>query len=118
MRSSVVRSRLSRSVRCPAVRSVDDPADRDRRTGQSRPTTSTRSWLGLWGWGRSLHHHTGLCAGWASTATSDRSRGDDPVVAGDGFFDELVEDPGGQPFGAPAAQGGLTGLTEPGCEVP
>src|SRR5665811_1131252 len=43
---------------------------------------------------------------------------DDPVVAGDGFFDELVGHPGGQPFGAPGAQGGLTGLTEPGCDVP
>src|SRR5665811_22743 len=39
-------------------------------------------------------------------------------AAVDGVFDELVEDPGGQPFGAPAAQGGLTGLTEPGCDVP
>src|ERR1035437_9206675 len=104
MRSSVVRSRLSRSVRCPAVRSVDDPADGDRRTGRSRPTTSTRSWLGRWGWGRSLHHRPGLCAGWGSPAPSDRSRGDDPVVAGDGFFDELVNPLGGQPFGAPAAK--------------
>src|SRR5665811_2156835 len=57
-----------------------------------------------------------------SSAASDvykrQVQTDDPVVAGDGFFDELVEDPGGQPFGAPAAQGGLTCLTEPGCEVP
>ena len=43
---------------------------------------------------------------------------DDPVVAVDGFFDELVEDPGGEPFGAPGAQGGLTGPAEPGCDVP
>src|ERR1035437_9735243 len=61
--------------------------------------------------------HGALCR-LPSTATSDRSRGDDLVVAGDGFFDELVEDPGGEPFGAPGAQGGLTGLTEPGGEVP
>src|SRR5664279_4928267 len=101
-----------------SVRCVDDPADGDRRAGRSRLITSSRSWLGRWGWGRSLHHRTGLCAGWASTATSDGSRGDDPVVAGDGFFDELVEDPGGEPFGAPAAQGGLTCPTEPGCDVP
>ena len=45
-------------------------------------------------------------------------RGDDPVVAVDGFFDELVKDPGGQPFGAPAAQRGLVCPTEPGCDVP
>src|SRR5664279_5202998 len=70
------------------------------------------------GGGRSLHHRTGLCAGWASTATSDGSRGDDLVVAGDGFFDELVEHPGGEPFGAPGSQGGLTCLAEPGCDVP
>src|SRR5664279_1902796 len=43
---------------------------------------------------------------------------DDLVVAVDGFFDELVEDPGGQPFCAPGAQGGLTCPTEPGCDVP
>ena len=31
---------------------------------------------------------------------------------------ELVEDPSGEPFGAPATQGGLTCLAEPGCDVP
>src|ERR1035437_10843493 len=41
--------------------------------------------------------HGALCR-LPSTATSDRSRGDDLVVAGDGFFDELVEHPGGQPL--------------------
>jgi hypothetical protein len=43
---------------------------------------------------------------------------DDLVVAGDGFVDELVEDSGGEPFGAPGAQGGLTGRAEPGCDIP
>ena len=43
---------------------------------------------------------------------------DDLVVAGDGFFDQFVEDAGGQPLGAPVAQGGLAGLTEPGRDVP
>src|SRR5665811_653076 len=46
-----------------AVRSVDDPADGDRRTGRWRSTTSTRSWLCPWLWHRYLHHRTGLCAG-------------------------------------------------------
>src|SRR5450759_5204947 len=61
--------------------------------------------------------HGALCR-LPSTATSDRSRGDDPVVAVDGFFDELVKHLGGQPFGAPGAQRGLVCPTEPGCEVP
>jgi hypothetical protein len=43
---------------------------------------------------------------------------DDLVVAGDGLFDELVEHPGGQPLGASGAQGGLTCLTEPRCDIP
>src|SRR5450759_4935350 len=39
---------------------------------------------------------------------------DDLVVAGDGFFDELVEHPGGEPFGAPGAQGlSLIHISEP-----
>src|SRR5450759_425132 len=41
--------------------------------------------------------HGALCR-LPSTATSDRSRDDDLVVAGDGFFDELVEHPSGEPF--------------------
>jgi hypothetical protein len=61
--------------------------------------------------------HGALCR-LPSTATSDSSRGDDLVVAGDGFFDELVKHSGGQPFGAPGAQGGLTCPTEPGCDIP
>src|SRR5665647_626273 len=61
--------------------------------------------------------HGALCR-LPSTATSDRSRGDDLVVAGDRFFDQFVEHPGGEPFGAPGAQGGLACPAEPGCDVP
>jgi hypothetical protein len=53
-----------------------------------------------------------------STATSDRSRGDDLVVAGDRFFDEFVEDAGLEPLGAPVAQGGLPCGGQSGGDVP
>jgi len=61
--------------------------------------------------------HGALCR-LPSTATSDRSRGDDPVVAGQRFLDQHVEHAGLQPLGAPLAHGGLPGGSEPGGDVP
>jgi len=40
------------------------------------------------------------------------------LVAGDRFFDQLVEHAGLQPFGAPVAHGGLACGGEPGSDVP
>src|SRR5665811_850454 len=97
--------------------SMTQPMGIGEQVGRDRPLPADLGSVGGVGAGP-FTRRTRLCAGWASTATSDGSRGDDLVVAGDGFFDELVEHPGGQPFGAPGAQGGLTGLTEPGCDVP
>lgn len=44
--------------------------------------------------------------------------GDDPVVAGDGFFDHRVEHPGFDPGVAAASQRGLRSLAEPAGHVP
>src|SRR5665647_1513490 len=97
--------------------SMTQPMGIGEQVGRDRPLPADLGSVGGVGAGP-FTRRTRLCAGWASTATSDRSRGDDLVVAGDGFFDELVEHPGGEPFGAPGAQGGLTCPTEPGCDVP
>jgi len=43
---------------------------------------------------------------------------DDLVVAGDRLFDELVEHPGFEPFGASVAQRGLPCGGDPGGDVP
>src|SRR5680860_1500792 len=51
-----------------------------------------------------------------ASETTLRARRTEWLTAG--VFDKLVEDSGGEPFGAPGAQGGLTCPPEPGCDLP